>query len=236
MKVTLLEYQPIDLAEFAASVCVGHENDTHYLRNRDLAEGYDTVKGMYAAINSQHYGILEHIHLSWYVEGISRACSHQLVRHRLASYCQQSQRYCKIGTMDREWYNIPPSFNSKDEAMIDYFNLMDQIARTYDKFISTYNIPKEDARFILPNACKTNIMITMNARSFIEASSKRLCRRAQWEIRELFSMMTNTLKDYVPAVYDLCNPPCVHGKCPEKKSCGRPFRTHEDALQDVSEG
>lgn len=229
MNVALLNKGDPDLAEFAAAVCVNHEADTHYIKGGNgIPEGHDTVKGMHHALESGHYGILEHISFSWYVEGISRACSHQLVRHRLASYDQQSQRYCKISTMDREWYIVPPSFEENNEAMIDYFNLMDQIARMYDKFVDIYGLKKEDARFILPNACKTNIMITMNGRSFVEASRKRLCKRAQWEIRELFGKMKETLKYEVPFVYDLCRPPCAYGPCPEKNSCGRPLRTHED--------
>ena len=230
MEVTLLRCSHTDLAEFAAAVCVGHENDSSILLGRQKAEGHDTALGMKHALESGHLGILEPVSISWFVEGISRACSHQLVRHRLASYCQQSQRYCKIGTMDREWYNVPPSLEDNNEAMIDYFNLMDQIARTYDKFINVYGIKKEDARFVLPNACKTNIMITMNARSFIEASRKRLCNKAQWEIRELFSKMKECIKNRLPVVYDLCRPPCAFGKCPERYSCGHPSESHEDAL------
>ena len=223
MEVTLVSNTTIDLAELAAAVCVNHETDTCYFAHKRVSpKEHDTVKGMHTAIDSGHLGILEPISLSWYVEGISRACSHQLVRHRIASYCQQSQRYCKIGTMDREWYIIPPCFDENNKAMIDYFTLMDQIARMYDKFITVYDIKKEDARFILPNACKTNIMVTMNARSFIEASRKRLCNKAQWEIRELFSKMKETLKEKLPDVYDLCRPTCAYGPCPEKKSCGSP--------------
>lgn len=229
MEVILVSNPTIGLAELAAATCVNHEIDTCYLAHKRVSpKELDTVKGMHTAIDSGHLGILEPISLSWYIEGISRACSHQLVRHRIASYCQQSQRYCKIGTMDREWYIVPPSFEDNKEAMIDYFNTMDQIARMYDKFVNTYNLKKEDARFILPNACKTNIMVTMNARSFVEASRKRLCGKAQWEIRELFSKMKETLKNKLPEVYDLCRPPCAYGPCPEKRSCGKPFRMHED--------
>ena len=229
MEVLLVSNPTMSLAELAAAVCFNHETDTCYIAHKRVSpKEHDVVKGMHTAIDSGHLGVLEPISLSWYVEGISRACSHQLVRHRIASYCQQSQRYCKIGTMDREWYIIPPSFDDNNQAMIDYFTLMDQIARMYDKFITSYDIKKEDARFILPNACKTNIMITMNARSFIEASRKRLCNKAQWEIRELFSKMKETIKEKLPEVYDLCRPPCAYGPCPEKKPCGRPLRTHED--------
>ena len=231
MDVILVSNPTMGLAELAAATCVNHEGDTCYIAHKRVSpKEHDTVKGMHTAIDSGHLGVLEPISLSWYVEGISRACSHQLVRHRIASYCQQSQRYCRIGTMDREWYIVPPSFEDNKEAMIDYFNLMDQIARMYDKFVSTYNLKKEDARFILPNACKTNIMVTMNARSFVEASRKRLCSKAQWEIRELFSKMKETFKQRLPEVYDLCRPPCAYGPCPEKRSCGKPFRMREDAF------
>ena len=229
MEVLLVSNPTMGLAELAAAVCVNHETDTCYIAHKRVSpKEHDVAKGMHTAIDSGHLGVLEPISLSWYVEGISRACSHQLVRHRIASYCQQSQRYCKIGTMDREWYIIPPCFDENNQAMIDYFTLMDQIARMYDKFITIYDIKKEDARFILPNACKTNIMVTMNARSFVEASRKRLCKRAQWEIRELFSEMKETLKHVAPFIYDLCRPPCAYGPCPEKNSCGSPLRTHED--------
>ena len=231
MNVTLIKCSSIELAELAAATCVNHENDTCFFPlGSGIPEGHDTFKGLKHAIESGHLGVLEPISISWFVEGISRACSHQLVRHRLASYAQCSQRYCKVSTMDREWYNVPPSFENNNEAMIDYFNLMDQIARTYDKFINVYNLKKEDARFILPNACKTNIMVTMNARSFIEASRKRLCNKAQWEIRELFSKMKECLKNTLPEVYDLCRPPCAFGPCPEHRSCGHPSNSHEDAL------
>ena len=231
MNVTLLKCSPIELAELAAAVCVNHEKDTCFFKpETDAAEGHDTAKGLKHAVESRHLGVLEPISISWFVEGISRACSHQLVRHRLASYAQCSQRYCRINTADHEWYVVPPSFRNNNEAMIDYFNLMDQTARTYGKFINIYGMKKEDARFMLPNACKTNIMVTMNARSFIEASRKRLCNKAQWEIRKLFSKMKETLKDSLPEVCDLCGPPCAFGPCPERKSCGRSLRTHEDSI------
>lgn len=205
------------LGHQAASLCVGKLDKP-------------TKKGMMTALESGHLSIIEHLPISWLVEDISRACSHQLVRHRLASYSQQSQRYAKVETMSN-WYVFPKSledkpytqyfYNGTHQTSIEeqYKLLMDDIAVLYNEMIKQ-GVPNEDARYILPNACFTSLIVSMNARSLIETSEKRLCNRAQWEIKELFTQMKECIKNIYPTVYNMCKPPCETNKgCTEVNPC-----------------
>ena len=153
------------LAKQAAAICVDKLDNP-------------SDKGFEKAIKSGHCSILEHLPLTFLIEDISRACSHQLVRHRIASYSQMSQRYAKVDT-NEEWYIEPESIVTYSRNITDkYRDLMDNIAEFYQEMISK-NIPNEDARMVLPNACFTSIMVTMNARAFVEAAEKRICKKAQ---------------------------------------------------------
>ena len=138
---------------------------------------------------------------------------------RIASYSQLSQRYTKVQT-DEEWYIVPTSI---DKHAFDsrYLNLMEDIAELYNDMCND-GVPNEDARMVLPNACFTSIVVSMNARSLIEQSSKRLCNRAQWEIRELYTKMVELIKDIYPTVYSFCIPPCKTSTgCKEKHPCNK---------------
>ena len=212
MKVTLVNYaqQGEYLAHLGAAVCVDKLDNP-------------TEKGMLSAINSGHDSIIEHLPLTFLIEDISRACSHQLVRHRIASYSQMSQRYAKVDT-NEEWYIEPESIVTYSRNIIDkYRDLMDNIAEFYQEMISK-NIPNEDARMILPNACFTSIMVSMNARSFSEAATLRTCNRAQWEIRQMFKLMRDSIKDVYPHVWEKCFPNCTKKcGCLEAKPCGNPY-------------
>lgn len=212
MKVTLVNYaqQGEYLAHLGAAVCVDKLDNP-------------TEKGMLSAINSGHDSIIEHLPLTFLIEDISRACSHQLVRHRIASYSQMSQRYAKVDT-NEEWYVEPESIVTYSRNIIDkYRDLMDNIAEFYQEMISK-NIPNEDARMILPNACFTSIMVSMNARSFSEAATLRTCNRAQWEIRQMFKLMRDSIKDVYPHVWEKCFPNCTKKcGCLEAKPCGNPY-------------
>ena len=224
MKVKLIGYTDVMAMtpELAAAICIGREGQHPSLSNQKPDEKtIETLgKGAAHAIKSGHLGILEHISMTWYAEGLSRACTHQLVRHRIASYNQQSQRYCKIDT-NEDWYVIPESIADNTAAKVEYYKAMNGIATIYKELIEG-GIPKEDARMVLPNACKTSILITMNGRAFIEAAEKRLCNRAQWEIRELFTLMRNTLLKVYPFVAALALPRCMKKGCIELKPCGNP--------------
>jgi thymidylate synthase (FAD) len=166
-----------------------------------------------------HVSVTEHASFTFSVEGISRACSHQLVRHRIASYTQQSQRYIKFKKDELE-YVIPPSVkNSKFRN--EYHQIMEKIADLYQKI--SVEVPVEDARYILPNASYTNIVITMNARELNYFFNMRLCTRAQWEIRELAERMLKEVKPVAPILFEKAGPNCeVLGYCPEGDlSCGK---------------
>lgn len=222
MKVTLLaSYTDETIAHKAAAICV---------------DKYDTASktNLDSAIASKHFSVLEHLPMTFLITDVSRALTHQLVRHRIASYSQQSQRYAKVHTNNMDWFITPDSIkNSTYEFNICntlsktpkdiYIGAMKDIAEIYDKLIEA-GIPKEDARMVLPNACYSKIVITDNARAFIEQCEKRLCHKAQWEIQEMFKQMREAIKEIYPTVYKLAVPNCVNSTCTEAKPCGVLFK------------
>lgn len=138
-----------------------------------------------------HMSVFEHVTATWRIEGISRACSHQLVRHRLASYCQKSQRYTKVEGDD--WYVVPPSIRDSDWE--DYVtSIMRDYKRAYDALLRN-GVKPEDARFVLPEATKTDIIVTMNIRELRNFINLRYDSHAQWEIRELAMEMLHSLRE-----------------------------------------
>lgn len=139
-----------------------------------------------------HMSVFEHVSATWRIEGISRACSHQLVRHRLASYCQQSQRYVKVGT-DSDWYVTPQSIRENDLMCVEYEVAMHQCAGHFNSLLKK-GVKPEDARFALPEATKTAIVSTMNLREFASFYAARTDKAAQWEIRELAEEMLGELR------------------------------------------
>lgn len=140
-----------------------------------------------------HMSVFEHVSATWRIEGISRACSHQLVRHRLASYCQQSQRYAKVETDSIDWCVIPPSIREDDLKCVEYEVAMHQCAKHYNSLLKK-GVKPEDARFALPEATKTDIIVTMNIREFASFYALRTDKAAQWEIRELAEEMCGELQ------------------------------------------
>ncbi len=158
---------------------------------------------------------LKHSFFSFYIEGISRACSHQLVRHRLASYSQQSQRYVEL-----EGFKYVTPETLKGSVRQKYQNLMSEIADFYG-FLVRNGVPKEDARFVLPNACTTRLVMTMSGRELFHFFKLRTCNRAQWEIRELAIKMLELLRKKWK-IFFKAGPSCYRlGYCPEgSKTCG----------------
>jgi thymidylate synthase (FAD) len=160
-----------------------------------------------------HASIIEHASFTFSVEDVSRAMTHQLVRHRIASYTQQSQRYVTYDTIEK--YVTPPSIAENVEARKIFDEALEKISEVYQKLLRM-TVPKEDARFILPNAAKTNIIVTMNARELRHFFSLRCCARAQWEIREVAIEMLKQAKRVAPALFENSGPSCVElGYCPE---------------------
>lgn len=223
MQVELVAFTPSPEAvcNLGAKVCVSH----------DMPEsGWDDFKSLDHALASGHESVLEHATFTFAIEGISRACSHQLVRHRMASYSQQSQRYVKMDGFD---YVVPESIKNsetiwRNEYVCDeistlewYEKLMSELSEQYSQLVKV-GIPEEDARYILPNACKTNIVMTMNARELRHFFSLRCCERAQWEIRELAEKMLDLVKEVAPALFEDAGPRCKQmGFCPEMRGCGK---------------
>lgn len=148
-------------------------------------------------IKQGHESIIEHASASFYINNISRACSHQLVRHRLASFSQQSQRYVNESDFD---YIIPPSMEDDERVKIYFKDCMDYRQRDY-KIFQDCNIKPEDARFILPNACATRLIMTANFREWRHFLKMRLDSHAQWEIRKLAELILDELYRISPAVF-----------------------------------
>jgi len=176
----------------------------------------DTAKRIIKRVTGYgHVSVIEHASFTFSIEGVSRAMTHQLVRHRIASYTQQSQRYVTYDTLEK--FVTPPSVanNAKSKRIFD--ETLENISETYKKLLSM-GIPKEDARFILPNAAKTNIIVTMNARELRHFFNLRCCARSQWEIREVAIEMLKQAKKTAPALFENAGPSCVElGYCPEGK-------------------
>jgi len=171
----------------------------------------------------RHFSPFEHISFTFGVEGISRACSHQLVRHRLASYSQKSQRYVNEG---RFAYIVPLSIKNTPMA-VHYTgeewlaDKMAEIQKWYNELVAR-GVPAEDARFMLPNACETKIVVTMNARELLHFFQHRCCNCAQWEIRDMAIEMLKLAKQAAPTIFKNSGPSCVNDKCREgKRSCGK---------------
>lgn len=170
-----------------------------------------------------HLSVIEHANFTFSIEGVSRALTHQLVRHRIASYSQQSQRYV---SMDQAEYIVPPSISGDPESLRKFRELMDVIWKEYS--VLCERVPKEDARYVLPNACNTNITVTMNARELWHLFTLRCCRRAQWEIRKMAWLMLDAARKISPILFENAGPACVRGPCPEGEySCGKPVKKGE---------
>lgn len=169
-------------------------------------------------ISMGHLSPTEHAYFTFSISG-SRVLSHQLVRHRIASYSQKSQRYIKEEQFN---YIVPPAIRANDKALKIYEDQIRQLKQTYNKLLEL-GIHKEDARYVLPNACETNIICSFNARSLLNFFKLRCCNRAQWEIRALANKMLKEVKKVAPILFEKAGPPCVsEGVCREgNMSCGR---------------
>lgn len=180
---------------------------------------------------SGHTSILEHASATFLITGVSRSLTHQLVRHRIASYTQQSQRYVD---MEEFKFVIPPSILkcNNEEVLTEYNYIMNRIEKSYKFLVSelvksgrTEQQAREDARFVLPNAAETQIVMTMNYRELGDFLGKRMCKRAQWEIRAMATEIFNIMSKQSPAIFGkesiYRGPKCKNlGYCNEHKSCG----------------
>lgn len=215
MKVRLIAYtqgiygaEPLDIVEECACVCY----------NSIPTGSHKVAKG---CAKSGHMSVYEHISFTFMIEGVSRALLSQLTRHRHASYSVQSQRYCDMSNCE---FVIPESVEKLKYTDPYFFESLDNIKGAYNQLVKGLNIPKEDARAILPNATPTKLAFTVNARALVEISGQRLCNRAQKEIRELFQGIREEVKQVCPEVAALMLPQCEQHDipfCEEHNCCGK---------------
>nr|WP_199534125.1 FAD-dependent thymidylate synthase [Romboutsia weinsteinii] len=247
IKVKLLSHtpEPEKVISMAAKLCyspVGVEGIEKNLTDESIEKFLNML------ISMGHESPLEHVSFTFAVEGISRACSHQVVRHRIASFSQQSQRYVKL---DQFEYIIPPQIDEIEEAREVFIDAMNKDQESYDKLVDILfekhynNLIKsgkneneakrqasktaiEDARYVFPNACETKMVLTMNTRSLYNFLDHRCCERAQWEIREMATQMLALAKEVAPILFKNSGPKCVKGPCPEgKMTCGNIVQVRE---------
>ncbi|MDO4503261.1 MAG: FAD-dependent thymidylate synthase [Coriobacteriia bacterium] len=172
-------------------------------------------------IGSGHLSTLEHASYTFAIDGVSRALTHQLVRHRLASYNQQSQRYVKFA--DGLDVVKPDTVKADPELERVFDEAVEAAVAGYQKLLAA-GVPAEDARYLLPNAAESKIVVTMNVRELLHFFSLRCCKRAQWEIREMALRMLELAKPTAPFIFVDAGAPCVRGNCPEgKMCCGNPY-------------
>lgn len=211
MNVELISYtkDPVNIIERAASTCYDSEPTNGKIMNHCYKSG--------------HHSVLEFAEFTFKISGVSRALTHQLVRHRLASFAQRSQRYCKENEFD---YVIPKTLMNKPEVLDKYKAFMDNVNTFYTELVDA-GIPAEDARYILPNACATEICVKMDLRELIHFCNERLCTCAQWEIRMLAQQMKKVVEEVSPECTKYLVPKCEshspYNFCTEtkKRSCGR---------------
>ena len=242
MNVKLLSHTPDaeKLIATAAKLCYS-SSDIESLRDGLTEEKIESFLDMLVSIG--HESVMEHVSFTFGIEGISRACSHQLVRHRIASYSQKSQRYVNENGFE---FITPHAIEEIPEAKAEYDRVIAEITESYEKLANILTekhtaefmaqgmdektarskaskMANEDARFLLPNACETKIVVTMNVRSLFNFFRHRCCNRAQWEIRAVANEMLRQCLEVAPNIFSHAGPSCVaEGKCPEgKMTCGR---------------
>jgi thymidylate synthase (FAD) len=217
MQVDLIQHTPDPEKVVAAAARLCYSSDPV----PDLLERLDdqSVASFVRKLREMgHLSPFEHVSFQFSIDGVSRSLSHQLVRHRIASYSQRSQRYVKENGFE---YVIPPSILQRPEALERFKTLMTVLQDNYQELINY--VPAEDARYVLPNACTTSLMATFNARSLLNFFEHRMCMRAQWEIRQLAENMLELVRAEAPNLFSVAGPSCVtQGVCRQGKySCGR---------------
>ena len=226
MKVLLIEHTPDPerVVAAAARLCYSSLGLEELLEDKSARDN-----GLIERVLQRgHHSVLEHATFSFGVEGISRATSHQLVRHRIASYSQQSQRYVREEGELR--FVTPPSVAGNQGVLRQYLEEMRRIKGIYDTMVVA-GIPLEDARYILPNAVETKLIVSMNARELLHFFGLRTCNRAQWEMRRMAKSMLELVRPLAPTIFAMAGPGCLRGPCQEgEMSCGRAEEVRREFL------
>ena len=229
-KISVMPFNEVEIVDKLYSACrtcyaEGTPQEQYAKTQEELtgATGWEKKwKLIRHVLDSGHHSVLEHASFTFFISGVSRALSHQLVRHRIGvSYSQQSQRYCAFE--DGFNYVIPPSISKDPELLGKFKELMTQINDTYQYFLEK-EIPAEDARMVLPNACTTNLTVSINLRALMHFCEERMCTCAQGEIRQMARSMAKLITDKIPELKEYLREKCYRlGYCNEnsKRSCGR---------------
>ena len=223
MKVALIRHtlSPEEVVALGARLCYSKARVDDLLErvsSRDQTDFVNRIMGM------GHDSVLEHASFTFGIEGVSRVLLAQITRHRLASFSVQSQRY--VSYESGFGYIVPPKIEALGaEAVAEFEQQMDTLHQWYTRWqekLGTGEGGNEDARFVLPGACETRMMVTMNVRELRHFFSLRMCTRAQWEIRALANEMHRLCMEVAPALFANAGPGCLRGACPEgEKTCGR---------------
>lgn len=230
LKVNIIAHtpEPEKVIAAAAKLCYSAVSISEIQEKLDRE---NTEKFLNMLMSYGHESPIEHVSFTFAIEGVSRSLTHQLVRHRIASYSQQSQRYVKLEQFE---YIIPPEVDMNEKSREIFIHAMKESQRAYNelveilkakyveegsKSITAEKRAIEDARYVFPNACETKIMVTMNARSLMNFFRHRCCNRAQWEIRALADEMLNEIKKVAPILFKYAGPSCLYSMCPEGKMC-----------------
>ncbi len=252
MKVTLLQHtpDPEKIVAAAAKLCYSDSGVENIL---DGLDNEKTEKFLNMLMSLGHASPIEHVTFTFGIEGVSRALLAQFTRHRIASYSVKSQRYVKEGMFE---YIVPPEIEKNEKAKALFIKTMENDQKAYDDLVEILfkkhfddliekgvdeksaktkaeKTAIEDARFVLPNACETKMVVTMNARSLINFFHHRCCTRAQWEIRALADEMLKLVKEVAPTLFKHAGPSCVGGPCPEgKMTCGEALNMRKKYLSE----
>ncbi len=215
MEVALLSFTPEPELIVAAAARLSFSGiGAVELRERLRPEQVNSLLGR--LLSSGHLSPFEHAGFTFALDGISRVTSHQLVRHRLASYTQQSQRFVSF----KGGFVTPATIVAKSDLKARYEELIGASHELYRQMLDN-GVPAEDARYVLPNAVETKLVMTMNARELMHACSLRLCRKAQWEIVELFERIKAEVTRVAPRIGAELKPKCYPlGYCNERDGCG----------------
>ncbi|MEM0231452.1 MAG: FAD-dependent thymidylate synthase [Candidatus Woesearchaeota archaeon] len=212
LSVRILEYTPNPEQIVAAAARLTQSSSTIEELLLKVSEK-EQSRLITTLIEMGHLSPFEHVVYTFGIEGISRACSHQLVRHRIASYSQQSQRYVSYENVK---FVVPPEIARNSEDKLKFLTQCLKEFEVYLEFVNKGYKP-EDARFLLPNATETKIIITMNARELLHFYELRTCERAQWEIRQMAKQMLTLSYNTAPNIFKNAGPRCLRGPCTEGK-------------------
>ncbi len=238
LKVALLRHTADmqELVALGARLCYSRA-DVDTLKKR--IEEKDQTTFIQRLMDMGHDSVMEHGSFTFAVEGISRICLAQLTRHRIASFSVQSQRY--VSYTGGFSYVVPPRIQELgEEAVAEYTRQMDQMQVWYDTWQEKLGVGEqsnEDARFVLPGACETRLIMTMNVRELHHFFAMRMCNRAQWEIRAMAIAMHRLCMEAAPLLFEKAGPGCLQGACPEgEKTCGKMAqirKEREELLQSI---